>query len=199
MESITESIGPANDPRFREIERLVAEAKPDRVLDLGANQGLYSHMAYQHCDSVISADYDERAVGKHVELLRRTNSDRHIYPIVLNAIQITEEVASRLRSHTVMALALTHHLWIGQQYPISFIAKQFSSLTEKRLITEFMPNGLGGIAGPDPNPLPADYTLENFLDAFRNEFHSVKVIDYKQPESCSPRRLVVCDKHTLRG
>lgn len=197
IESVSASTESSDDPRFQAIEDLVAEAKADRVLDLGANQGLFSHMAYRYCDAVISADYDERAVGKHVELLRRIKGEPRIYPVVLNAVEITQEEASRLRSHTVMALALTHHLWLTQRFPIAFIAKQLSSVTEKRLITEFMPNGLGGIVGPEPNPLPDCYTLENFLDAFREEFHSVRVVEYEQPATSSPRTLVVCDKHTL--
>jgi hypothetical protein len=70
-------------------------------------------------------------------------------------------------------------------------------VTEKRLITEFMPNGLGGAAGISPDPLPADYTLASFLEALRKEFHRVDVVDYEQASKHSPRILIVCDKYTV--
>jgi len=88
---------------------------------------------------------------------------------------------------------MTHHLRLGQGYPFDFIAKTLSSLTEKVLITEFMPNGLGGIK-KIPVPLPEDYTLDNFLNSFLPHFDSINVVDYEIEENFSPRTLVVCKK-----
>ena len=53
-----------------------------------------------------------------------------------------------------------------------------------------MPNGLGGNVRK-PEPLPAWYTLEPFLEAFQRHFQSVEVVAYPGEEK-SPRTLVLC-------
>jgi hypothetical protein len=121
------------------------------------------------------------------------NNGCHIYPVLLNVTKIDEDIISRYRSHTVLALALSHHLRLAQGYPFLYIAKLFASLTEEVLITEFMPNGLG-IGKPQPDPLPGDYTLDAYLNALRNYFKKVRVIDYDREPTYSPRTLVVCEK-----
>lgn len=182
-----------NDPRSEAIITLIKKMKPDRVLDLGANQGRFSHLAYKHCPVVIASDYDHAAVAKHAKFLLDSKANKRIYPIVFDVITMGDDAKNRYRSHTVLALALTHHLRLGQKYPFDFIAKQFSDVSERFLVTEFMPNGLG-VGKVFPDPLPDDYTLESLLSCLRRYFSEVTTVDYAKDPSVSPRILVSCSK-----
>lgn len=179
--------------RTQQVLQLLEEIQPSRVLDLGANRGLFSHLAYRVSPCVISADYDEAAVAKHARTLLSTNDEHHIYPVLLNVIKLNDDTCHRYSSHTVLALALTHHLRLGQHFPFHFIAELLSRVTQQVLITEFMPNGLGGMR-ISPDPLPNDYTIESFLSAFQTYFTSVRVVDYEMEVDHSPRTMVVCEK-----
>ncbi len=181
------------NPRSETIINLIKEIKPDRVLDLGANQGIFSHLAHQYCPVVIAADYDHAAVAKHAKFLLDSKANTRIYPVMVDAITMSDDIVNRYRSYTVLALALTHHLRLGQSYPFDFIAKQLSSISERFLITEFMPNGLG-VGKIHPNPLPDDYTLETFLSSLGKYFSKVTVVDYAKDPSVSPRILIFCSK-----
>lgn len=191
--NLNQTLGKPRGKRQTRIFEALKDIKPSRVLDLGANQGVFSHLASQVSPCVISSDLDETAVAKHAYTMLSMNKDSHIYPVLFNAIQMSDDVINRYRSHTVMALALTHHLRLSQRFPFGFIAKMLSRVTEKVLLTEFMPNGLGGLR-KHPDPLPDDYTLESFLLAFQPYFRSVEVIDYDIGASNSPRTLVICRK-----
>ena len=181
------------NPRSEAIITLIKKISPDRILDLGSNQGVFSHLAYRYCPVVIASDYDHAAVAKHAKFLLDSKAGRKIFPVVIDVIKMNDGAKSRYRSHTVLALALTHHLRLGQQYPFDYIAKQFSDLAERFLVTEFMPNGLGtGKVSPDP--LPDDYTLDSLLFSLREYFNTVTVVDYAKDPKVSPRILVLCEK-----
>lgn len=179
--------------RQETIFQLLKEIKPSRVLDLGSNQGIFSHIAYRVSPCVISLDYDETAVALHARKLIAKENVCHIYPVLLNVAVIDEDAVSRFKSHTVMALALTHHLNLTEKLPFHIIAKILSDFTENVLITEFMPNGLG-ITQKAPDPLPDDYNLNTFLEALAKYFRSVKIVDYDLRASRSPRTMVICKK-----
>lgn len=179
--------------RMQQVLQLLEEIQPSRVLDVGANRGLFSHLAYQASPCVISADYDETAVARHAQTLLAMNNDCHIYPVLFNVVEMNDDISRRYSSHTVLALALTHHLRLGQKFPFHFIAEILSRVTESLLITEFMPNGLG-VMRKSPDPLPDDYTIETFIAAFERHFRSVRVVDYEMEMNHSPRTMVVCEK-----
>jgi hypothetical protein len=95
------------------------------------------------------------------------------------------------KADLVLALALTHHLSLGQGQTFSSIAELLAAYCTGTLLVEFMPNGLGGTV-PKPDPLPAHYNLENFLAAFRPHFGAVKILaDHKEPQW---RVLIECSE-----
>lgn len=187
------NFGTPGGNRQKKVLELIEGIKPDRVFDIGANAGLFSHLAYKHARSVISADYDETAVAKHASLLQGRDANERIYPLIVNIVFAGETDRERFRSYTVLALALTHHLRLGQGYPFDFIAGRLAGFAEKFLITEFMPNGLGQMK-KYPDPLPDDYTLDAFVAALKIYFRKVAVVDYELEPSNSPRILVLCEK-----
>ncbi len=177
--------------REAKILSLIKEIAPDKVLDLGANQGFFSYLANKHCPVVIASDHDFVSVAKHAKRLLGIKEKLKIYPVIQEVSRMSYDEKRRYKCHTVLALELTHHLRLGQGYPFHHIAKQFSDLAEHNLITEYMPNGLG-VGEVKPDPLPEDYTLESLLLSLRAYFRSVDVIEYAGNSSVSPRDLILC-------
>jgi len=161
---------------------------PKKLIDLGANSGRFTFMAKSlipEICSITAFDYDETALNR-LYLHAKTNHYENIIVAQHNCVR-----KHNYAGDVVMALALTHHLYLGQHFPFDFIAKHFSTYTTNALITEFMPRGLSTGKQPTPN-LPAQYTLDNFVAALKNYFNSVEVFEYKVPYGTSPRTLVVC-------
>jgi Ribosomal protein L11 methylase len=108
---------------------------PNRVCDLGANDGTFSRIAAQKAKLVISADIDPIAVDKNFNYVtdrRITN----ILPIIQDLTQPSPALGwelkermplqERLKADLGLALALVHHLVIGNNTPFrkffSFLA-----------------------------------------------------------------------------
>lgn len=180
--------------RSQAIITLIRENRASRVLDLCANNGLFPSLARYNCDVLIVAHTNEASASRHVNLTHRSQTDIRIFPIILDITRVTRTDAECLGVDTVLALDITHHLSLQQLYPFSFIAKQFAMTTRKRLITEFMPNGLENNVTTMQTRLPVDYTLSAFISALKSEFYQVKVVNYEQNPNTPPRILIVCDK-----
>jgi hypothetical protein len=81
-------------------------------------------------------------------------------------------IAQRGKADMLLALALLHHLRIGNNAPFKMIAEYFSSLASN-LIIEFIPKEDSNVklmmAGRENNF--NDYTEENFISAFEIYFN----------------------------
>ena len=168
------------------LSTLRAELRPeDLVLDLGANDGYFGlHAAAAGARAIIS-DSDEEALARGL-----TRVDRE--PDWKAAFVAGESMKNVHQADIVLALALTHHLRLGQNRYFEVIAKKLASYTRRTLITEFMPWGLS-VKG-EPANLPQDYTLDKFVAWFKTFFASVEVIAHNVAEAGHPRVLVVCRK-----
>lgn len=187
------------DLRSRQICEAIRRAAPRTLIDLAGNEGLYSVAATRlGVTDVVCADYDLAAVEKLYRSIRGTGSS--ILPLYLNVmmpgsgsrsiVSESRTVYARMQCDMALALALTHHLSLSQHIPFESIAWTLAGYTNKRLLVEFMPFGLG-IGNPSAN-LPDWYTLENFVRAFRKYFPHIEV----QPTNleCNERVLLVCSK-----
>lgn len=179
--------------RSAAVYSLLCNLKPKSVVDLDANRGFFTLMAAATGASVIAIDYDEDAMEGLYSDIRGLDKKYNIYLALLDLLTIKEEQAKRYQSEMALALALTHHLSLSQQFPFWYIAKVFSYFCTKYLITEFMPNGLG-VGQISPDPLPEFYTIENLMDALKQHFSKVSIIDYELPPNCSPRTLILCER-----
>jgi len=103
-------------------------------------------------------------------------------------------LSEKNKSDLVLALALSHHLFFTCKFNFDYIAKCFSSYSREFLITEFMPNGMGGASGPNPDPLPGHYNLEEYVRCLSKYFGEVEIIEYDKPANHSPRTLILCSK-----
>jgi hypothetical protein len=129
------------------VEAWIQRIAPARVWDVGANTGYFSKMAARRGAYVAAFDSDPACV----ETLYREVRDRQIsgvLPLVLdltnpsppigwgNAERMT--LAARGPVDLLLALAVTHHLAIGNNVPFAAIADYFARLT-RRAIVEFVP------------------------------------------------------------
>ena len=155
------------------VGRFVDQAAPRQVWDLGANTGRFSRVAVQHgAASVVAFDIAPQCVEDNFRTCKR-EGERRILPLCLDLTNpspglgwANEErlpLAGRGPADLVLALALVHHLAIGNNVPLPMIAEYFSELSE-HLVIEFVPKD-------DPQ---TQRLLESRQDVFphytRNEF-----------------------------
>jgi len=176
------------DTRSRIVHDVIQHRQPKKLIDLSCNAGQFSVMAGRMGAEVFAVDLDEGAIEKLHNLVKNLKETISVTAALRNLAGSQKHI---IQADLVLALALSHHLAISQKYPFSHIAKVFSSYSTGALLTEFMPNGLGG-THPIPNPLPADYTLENFQKAFEPYFRRIETIYYPISKDRSYRIFVFC-------
>lgn len=116
------------------------------ILDLAGNQGLVGSLISKKAKGkidIITTDYDENALDygfNHID-----SSEDNINFTLINCIlagQRDETIYKRLKSNIVLALAVTHHLILGQGYNLEYILNEFRQFSNEYLLIEFMPKGL---------------------------------------------------------
>jgi ribosomal protein L11 methylase PrmA len=125
------------------------QLKPGTVWDLGANVGLFSRLACAAGARVVAFDIDPACVERNF-LQCRQQGTKHLLPLVLDlanpspalgwAHQERSALAQRGPVDVVMALALVHHLAIGNNLPFEMLAEWFRRIG-RHLILEFVPKG----------------------------------------------------------
>ncbi len=132
-------------------EELVSEflgaLSPRSVWDLGANTGRFSRIAAGKADLVAAFDVDPAAVERHF-VDEATAAAGNILPLLLDLTNPSPGVGwagderssleRRGPADTILALALLHHLAIGNNLPFEEIAGYLARLC-RSLIIEFVP------------------------------------------------------------
>ncbi|UCG62928.1 MAG: SAM-dependent methyltransferase [Candidatus Zixiibacteriota bacterium] len=132
-------------------EKLVADfldlIKPKLVWDLGANTGRFSRIAARRGINTIAFDFDPAAVEINYRECRK-NSDTRVLPLVIDLTNPSPGIGWEHRERMslidrgpadcAMALALIHHLAIGNNLPLGRIARFLRSICST-LIIEFVP------------------------------------------------------------
>ena len=173
------------DSRPQKVLDLINKIHPKTMIDVGANDGVFSVLAAQSCNKLLAIDSDEGAIDKFVQWALNT-------PLDIEASGCVDDFHHiHYRADLVLGLALVHHLAISQQYKFDYIAKRFADMSDRALITEFMPNGIG-VGKKMPDPLPEYYKLEYFIIELKKYFTCVDVINYDRDSKLSPRILIFC-------
>ena len=120
--------------------------RPRRVVDLGANNGAFSRLA-KDAELVISADIDPLAVEYNYRQVKK-NSEANLLPLLIDLTNPSPDLGwanlersrfgQRAQGDLVLALALIHHLAIGNNLPLEAAAEYFAQLAPN-LIIEFVP------------------------------------------------------------
>lgn len=155
------------------------EPYPTKIWDLGANTGEFSKIAGERCD-VIAFDIDPGAVERHY-LSVRANGGGRVLPLVQDltnpspgigwANQERKSLADRGSADGLLALALVHHLAIGNNVPLPMIFEYFGQLGEW-LVIEFVPkedSQTQRLLSAKPDVFPS-YTQEGFEKAATGRF-----------------------------
>ncbi len=178
---------------FKEKENIIKEfiqkINPNTICDLGANSGTFSRAALSAQPEAfcIAFDIDTAAVDKNYKLVKR-NNESGLLPLILDITNPTPAIGfaneersnfqSRFKCHTVMALALLHHLAISNNLPFCNIAKFLSELGEY-LIIEFIPKDDSKVQFllSTREDIFENYSQENFEKDFSNFY---KIIEKRE-------------------
>ena len=174
--------------------RLIAPA-PRRVIDLGANAGVFSRLVAENGATVMAVDGDAAAVERNY---RRTVADstKGLLPLLTDLTNLEggagwagEErlpLFSRTRADLALCLALVHHLAIGNNVPLDRLAAWLSTVAPQ-LIIEFVPKSdpqVQRLLASRQDVFPS-YTVEAFEAMCERHF----VIRRRQPIAGSERTL----------
>ena len=158
--------------------------QPQTAWDLGANTGLFSRVASGRGIRTISMDIDPAAVEKNY-LECRANADTHLLPLLADLTSPSPDLGWALRERSsliargpadlLLALALVHHLAIGNNVPLDRIAQFLRSLGEW-LIIEFVPKSDSQVQRllATRDDIFPDYTAAGFETAFGSCFDVVR-------------------------
>ncbi|MBU8933395.1 MAG: SAM-dependent methyltransferase [candidate division Zixibacteria bacterium] len=154
---------------------------PISVWDMGANTGLFSRLASERGAYTVAFDMDSSAVEANYLECRKKGDDL-LLPLMLDLSNPSpdlgwahrERMSLRQRgpADLVMALALVHHLAIGNNVPLSDISRFFGEIG-RALIIEFVPKEDSQIQRMLANreDVFPDYDRAHFEKAFSDHFH----------------------------
>ncbi len=164
---------PVMNPRFSRIIDLIGSHNISSVIELGGNQGIFSEMLLKSSPvrKIICTDYD----GKAVDAMYRNARDKvlSLTPAVIDIMYplmnyYEAPPYERLKAEAVLALAVTHHIVLGQKLAIELFFEIVARYSKKFVFIEFMPLGLWD--GKTAPPLPSWYNQDWFRAAFEKYF-----------------------------
>ena len=177
------------------VREMLAAVGGASAWDLGANTGVYSAMAAEAGYRVVAWDQDAGSVEAHWRRVRGGGNPA-ILPLVLDlanpspaigwALEERRSFLERGTPDLVMALALVHHLAIGNNVPLPRVAGLFARMAPHAIV-EFVPK-------EDPmtrrlldarRDIFEEYSLDGFRAAFGEPFEIVR----ESPITDSPRTL----------
>ena len=182
------------------VATIIEKVKPAMVWDLGANDGTFSRIAAAKAGNVISFDVDPAAVEKNYRQAGN-NNEKNLLPILLDLANPSAGIgwANSERSSLtergpvdlVMALALVHHLAIGNNVPFDAIAAFFAQLC-RYLLIEFVPKEDSQVKRllQSREDVFMEYDEERFLKGFGKYFTTV----YREPVKESKRVMFLFEK-----
>ncbi len=167
-------------------------ARPAVVWDLGANTGRFRRLASERGILTVALDRDPACI-ENMYLDARKRNDRCLLPLVVDLTNPSaalgwahEERASLVQrgpADVALALALVHHLALGNNVPLDRIAG-FLKRVARQLFIEFVP-----ATDPMATALMAsrpgmfgDYTRDGFEAAFQREFHIERRVELSGSE-----------------
>ena len=158
--------------------------EPNVVWDLGANNGEFARLATGQGINAVAWDIDPAAVEKNYRLSRE-KSDAKMLPLVQDltnpspaqgwAHSERESLRQRGPADALMALALIHHIAIGNNVPLDDVASFFSDLG-KWLVVEFVPKEDSQVKRMLANRRDVfpNYHIEGFVSAFEPYFEIIE-------------------------
>ncbi len=168
------------DQKKEIVNQFLTNIKSDTILDVGCNTGEFSVIASKHAKQVIAIDFDYMVIENLFKIIQK-KSIKNITALIVDLSNPSPAIGwanterasfyNRTKYDTVLALAVIHHLAIGNNIPIANIVQLFASITN-HLIIEFVPK-----TDPQTQKLLVTkkdifthYTLEEFKHQFEKHF-----------------------------
>ena len=170
----------AMESKRQTVSQFVARAKPGCVWDLGANTGAFSRIASEQGALTISVDADPAAVEKNYRDCVAENR-ANLLPLVIDLTNPSpstgwdnnerDSLVARGPADLVLALALIHHLAIGNNVPLRKAAAFFARIG-RGLVIEFVPKSDSQVRRllASRQDIFADYNRESFEREFSVHF-----------------------------
>jgi ribosomal protein L11 methylase PrmA len=177
------------------IEEFLGIAGPSSVWDLGGNTGVFSRIASERGIPTVCFDVDPGCVEvNHREIVAK--GQKHLLPLVMDLTNPSPAIgwdnreraslAERGPADMAFALALIHHLAIGNNVPLPQVAATLRGLCTW-LAIEWVPKSdpkVGVLLASREDVFPG-YTQEDFERAFEAEF----TVERTEPIKGSERTL----------
>lgn len=178
--------------------------RPTRVWDLGANTGQFSAIAAETGAQVLAWDVDSAAVDRHYCRVRDAKIE-NVLPLMQDLTQPSPGLGwanaerpsfvDRSNADALMALALVHHLAIGNNVPLARVADFFAALAPY-VIVEFVPKSDSQVQRllASREDIFEDYLEAGFENALGYHFDPVA----KEPIDGSERTLYLFKRRPAR-
>jgi 2-polyprenyl-3-methyl-5-hydroxy-6-metoxy-1,4-benzoquinol methylase len=168
------------------VRKVLEDLKPARVLDIGANTGVFSQLAASTGARVVALERDAAAAESLYRMSRKSGlSIQTIHSDLARPTPAagwdnreTSTLMHRLnaQSDLVLMLAVIHHLILMEQIPISAILDLAHRLTWRYLVVEWVP-----VTDPmfqslmrGRGDLYDSLTEEDLLNACKGRFHTIR-------------------------
>lgn len=172
------------------VEKYINQLRPVQVWDLGSNSGVFSRIASDQGIMTVSMDIDPGAVELNYQF-GRENSDSNLMPLLMDICNPSPAIGWRLKermslldrgpANFLMALALIHHLVIGNNIPLSSAAQFFAGIC-MNLVIEFVPR--------------EDSQVLRMLSSRADIFHDYHISGFRQAFA---QYFEIIDERTIRG
>lgn len=175
--------------------------KSKTVLDLGSNQGIFSFLAVEQGFETIALDYDHACIDR-IYLISKKRGYKNILPIVNDLSNPSpalgwshnerDSLMARFKSDIVLALALMHHLIIGNNVPLVKCVDFMAEITGKYLIIEYVPTDDSQVK--EMVMLRSDFHNYSETDFVREFGKKFKVLKKEKVSSRSGRIMFLMEK-----
>jgi len=161
--------------RFKRLIELLTNYCSDAKssIDLAGNEGFFSSLLLQNTrlEKVLLTDYDANAIDVAFKTFEQ-RPDNRASVALLNFMftPALKETTTRFKSDIVIALAVTHHLILTQQFAIQTIFERLKLYSNKYVVVEFMPLGLWSIHTKEGSVVPDWYNQKWFEMNFNKYF-----------------------------
>jgi hypothetical protein len=165
------------------VARLVEEVDPGNVWDLGGNVGVFSRLASDRGIFTVCFDVDPGCVEANYRQVAA--GEANLLPLVMDLTNPSSRIgwenrermslADRGPADLVLALALVHHLAIGNNVPLPRLGEYLAELG-RALVVEFVPKSDAKVRDllAVRDDIFEDYTAKGFERAFGERFEILR-------------------------
>ncbi len=184
--------GAAFEEKKAIVSDFIENVKPERVWDMGANNGVFSRLASERGIFTVAFDVDPDAVSQNYIQVRK-NHEENLLPLVMDLTNPSpalgwghaerQSLIERGPVSMVLALALIHHLAISNNVPLRKVSQFFARIGQY-LVIEFVPKSDSQVKRllRSREDIFENYTHVGFEEAFGYDYDILAKKPFKDSE-----------------